>query len=100
MRKIKRYKEAVETGHERREGGMRTTTTLSVSLPPKLAREAERTAKMTGRTQNQLFREALRRYLLEEKVRELQQNGARRARKLGLKPSDVERLIQEHRAKR
>jgi metal-responsive CopG/Arc/MetJ family transcriptional regulator len=56
---------------------MRTTTTLSVSLPPKLAREAERTAKRKGRTKNDLLREALRRYLLEEKVRRLQQNGAR-----------------------
>jgi metal-responsive CopG/Arc/MetJ family transcriptional regulator len=79
---------------------MRTTTTLSVSLPPKLAREAERTAKRKGRTKNDLLREALRRYLLEEKVRRLQQNGARRARRLGIKPSDVERLIQEHRARR
>ena len=40
----------------------------------------------------------LRRYLLEEKVRRLQHNGARRARRLGIKPTDVERLIQEHRA--
>jgi metal-responsive CopG/Arc/MetJ family transcriptional regulator len=73
-------------------------TILSISVPPELAREAERTAKMKGRTKNDLVREALRRYLLEEKVQRSQANGARRARKLGIKSTDVERLIQEHRA--
>ena len=82
------------------EGGMRTTTILSVALPPELAREAERTAKMKGRTENDLLCEALRRYLLEEKVQRLQQDGARRARRLRIKPADVERLIQEYRARR
>jgi len=75
-------------------------TILSISVPPELAREAERTAKMKGCTKNDLVREALRRYLLEEKVQRLQANGARQARKLGIKPTDVERLIQEHRAGR
>ena len=82
------------------EGGMRTMTILSVALAPKLAREAERTAKMKGRTKNDLLCEALRRYLLEEKVHRLQQDGARRAPKLRIKPADVERLIQEYRARR
>ena len=82
------------------EGRMRTTTILSVALPPELAREAERTAKMKGRTKNDLLCEALRRYLLEEKVQRLQQDGARRARRLRIKPADVERLIQEYRARR
>lgn len=79
---------------------MRMATILSISVPPELAREAERTAKMKGCTKNDLVREALRRYLLEEKVQRLHANGARRARKLGIKPADVERLIQEHRAGR
>lgn len=76
---------------------MRTTKILSLSLPPDLEREAARAAKKEGRTKSELFREALRRYLLEEKVRRLQHYGARRARALGIKPSDVERLIQEYR---
>jgi len=79
---------------------MRTTKILSLSLPPKLLREAERAAKTEGRTKSELFREALRRYLLEEKVRQLQRYGARQARKLGIKASDVQRLIEEYRKTR
>ena len=76
---------------------MRTTKILSLSLPPKLLREAERVAKEEGRTKSELFCEALRRYLLEEKVRRLQRFGARQAHKLGIKASDVQRLIGEYR---
>lgn len=79
---------------------MRTTKILSLSLPPKLLREAERVAKTEGRTKSELFREALRRYLLEEKVHQLQRYGARQARKLGIKASDVQRLIEEYRKTR
>ncbi len=79
---------------------MRTSKILSLSLPPKLLREAERAANSEGRTKSELFREALRRYLLEEKVRRLQRYGARRARKLGIKASQVEQLIEEYRKTR
>ena len=76
---------------------MRTTKIVSLSLPPKLLRESERVAKEEGRTKSELFREALRRYLLEAKVRRLQGFGARQAQKLGIKASDVQRLIGEYR---
>ncbi len=79
---------------------MRTSKILSLSLPPELLREAERAAKKEGRTKSELFREALRRYLLEEKVRGLQRYGARQAQKLGLKASQVEQLIEEYRKTR
>lgn len=79
---------------------MRTSKILSLSLPPELLREAERAAKKEGRTKSELFREALRRYLLEEKVRELGRYGARQAQKLGLKASQVEQLIEEYRKTR
>lgn len=79
---------------------MRTTKILSLSLPPGLLKEAERIAKKEGRTRSELFREALRRYLQEQKLRELQRFGASQAKKLGLKESDVERLIAEYRKER
>jgi CopG family transcriptional regulator/antitoxin EndoAI len=79
---------------------MRTTRILSLSLPPGLLREAERVAKKEGRTKSELFREALRRYLVAEKLQSLQPYGAGQARKLGIKESDVARLIEEYRAKR
>lgn len=79
---------------------MRTTKIVSLSLPPAMLREAERVAKKEGRTKSELFREALRRYLQEEKLRELQRYGERQSRSLGLQPADVERLVEEYRASR
>ncbi len=41
---------------------MRTSKTLSISLPPAQLKEAEKLAKKENRTVSELFREALRRY--------------------------------------
>jgi metal-responsive CopG/Arc/MetJ family transcriptional regulator len=71
---------------------MRTTKILSISLPPELLREAERIAKKERRTKSELFREALRCYIQEQKLRELQRFGARQTRKLGIKETDEESL--------
>lgn len=76
---------------------MRTTKILSLSLPPELLREAERVAKKEGRTKSELFREALRRYVQEQRWRELQRYGAKQARKLRIKETEVERVIHAHR---
>lgn len=76
---------------------MRTTRILSLSLPPDLLEEAEQIAKEEGRTRSELFREALRRYIQEQRWRGLQRYGARQTQKLGIKESDVERLVRENR---
>ena len=41
---------------------MRTTDTLTISLPPELAGEVDRLARQEGRTRSELFREAFRQY--------------------------------------
>ena len=41
---------------------MRTSKTISVSLPPLQLKQAERLAKRENRTMSELFREALRQY--------------------------------------
>jgi CopG family transcriptional regulator/antitoxin EndoAI len=69
----------------------------SLSLPPALLQEAERLAKKEGRTKSELFREALRRYLQEQRWAALRGYGAQQAHKLGAKETDVERLIAEYR---
>lgn len=76
---------------------MRTSKILSLSLPPTLLREAERVAKKEGRTKSELFREALRRYLQERRWAALRRYGAQEASRLGLKETEVERLIKEYR---
>lgn len=79
---------------------MRTTKVLSLSMPPELLFEAERLAKKEQRTKSELFREALRRYIQEQKWAELQQYGAQQARKQGLREADVEQLLAEDRKTR
>ena len=76
---------------------MRTSKVTSLSLPPKLLREAERLARREGRTKSEFLREALRRYLADSRWRELQGFGRSQSRKLGMKESDLERLLQEYR---
>lgn len=76
---------------------MRTSKVLSLSLPPDLLREAERVAKKEGRTKSELFREALRRYIREQRWAELRRYGTQQAGKLGFKETDVERIIEEYR---
>ncbi len=73
---------------------MRTTKTWTISLPPKLVREAERTAKEENRTKSELVREALRMYLEEQRWRKLQQKTALQAQALGIRTEeDVDRLV-------
>lgn len=47
----------------------RTTKLITVSLPPALARLAEKVAKEESRTKSELLREALREYVLTREVR-------------------------------
>jgi CopG family transcriptional regulator/antitoxin EndoAI len=76
---------------------MATTRVRSLSLPSDLVREAERLAKQEGRTKTEILREALRRYVEEQRWRGLQRYGASRARKIGLREADVEGAVQEFR---
>jgi len=70
----------------------------SLSLPPALMREVEPVAKREDRTRNELLHEAVRHYIADSRWRELHEYGQKQARKLGLKESDVQHLIEEVRA--
>lgn len=75
---------------------MRTTKTWTISLPPQLVREAERTAHQEHRTKSELVREALRLYIAERRWRTLQQKTALHAQALGIRTEeDVDRLVHE-----
>ncbi len=43
----------------------RTTTTLTISLPPEMAAQVEEVRKKEHRTRSELIREALRHYITE-----------------------------------
>ncbi|MGH3026121.1 MAG: ribbon-helix-helix protein, CopG family [Gaiellaceae bacterium] len=68
---------------------------LSVSIPDELMREAEAVAQARGTTKSELVRDALRRQVGLEQLRELQRYGRRQAEKRGVGPEDAEALVDE-----
>lgn len=76
---------------------MGTSKILSLSLPPGLAREAERIAKREGRTKSELLQEAIRRYIQEQRWLTLRRYGAQQAHKLDIREPEIERVIEEYR---
>ena len=76
---------------------MRTTKIWNISLPPEMARAAEKAAKEEARTKSELIREALRQYLWGKRWKELRYYGEERSRRQGIREKDVDRLIHESR---
>ena len=76
---------------------MRSTRTLSVTLPPEMLKRAQSIAKRESRTMSELVREALRHYDRQTAWDEINAYGRQRAKELGLHEGDVERLVHESR---
>ena len=72
---------------------MRTTKTLSVTLPPEMLARAVEIAKREHRTMSELVREALRDYERKQQWDEMNAFGQAKARELGLTPNDVEPAV-------
>jgi hypothetical protein len=77
---------------------MRTTRSLTISVPPQQLREMERVAKKENRTMSELMRESFRRYQIEQQERQLLTNSLR-ARRLAELKEAVDALRQEATAK-
>ncbi len=77
---------------------MRTTKLITISIMPEFLEEIEKLAKEERRTKSELVREALRRYIAEKELRRLQRYGLKKARELGLREEEVQRLVDEYRA--
>jgi metal-responsive CopG/Arc/MetJ family transcriptional regulator len=78
----------------------RASKIITISLPPQLYRRAMRTAKAKGMTRSELFREALRRFEVEDQEwRALFEYGRKKAAAASIRTEkDVERLIDESRS--
>jgi len=72
---------------------MRSTRTLSVTLPPEMLKRADALAKRESRTMSELIREALRRYEQRSWWDEANAYGRQRAESRGIREQDVDRLI-------
>ena len=71
---------------------MRPSRTVTISLPPELARRAEAAASAEGRSRSELFREALRQYLdRRERWERLFAACERAAARLAIREDDVRR---------
>lgn len=73
---------------------------VTITLPPKLLRVADRIAKAEGRSRSELFRDALRAFLWKRKWEAVQVYGAQRAKETGLKEEDIEGVVDEVRRSR
>ena len=67
---------------------MRTTKTLSITLPPEMLTRAERIARKEHRTMSELIREALRHYERRNWWDEMNAYGAKSAATAGVKTGD------------
>jgi Arc/MetJ-type ribon-helix-helix transcriptional regulator len=76
---------------------MRTTKTISVSLPPSELKLAERLAKSTNRSVSGVVREGLKRLAADQYWQQVQAMARPKAANLGITENDVDRLVLEHR---
>jgi CopG family transcriptional regulator/antitoxin EndoAI len=79
---------------------MRTTKTLSITLPPEMLARAAEMAKREHRTMSELVREALREYERKNWWTEMNAFGQAKAAERGLTEADVERAVREVRRAR
>jgi metal-responsive CopG/Arc/MetJ family transcriptional regulator len=76
---------------------MPTDKTLSITLPLAVITQTQKAAKRENRTQSELIRDALRRYFLDQEWSEINADGKAKAKQLGIKATDVNRIIKEYR---
>ena len=80
---------------------MATPRTFTISLPPKLARLVDKQAAAEGRTRSELFREAVRQYLVRsERWGQIFAYGESVAAEQDWTEADVDRAVVEERRKR
>lgn len=78
----------------------RVSKLMTISLPQLLYRQAIKAAREEGRTKSELVREGLRKYLADKRWRNLLEYGRRKAIKTGLRPGDMENIVDEVRTGR
>ena len=74
------------------------TQIVNISLPQKLLKLADLVAEREFRTRSELFREAIRTYIIKRmQLGSIFSYGERQAKKLKVKESDLENLIDAYR---
>lgn len=73
---------------------------INISIPEPLLKDADVAAKEESRSRSDIFREAMRSYLMRRELNELRSYGKQKADELGIKPEDVDGLVSDLRAER
>lgn len=74
------------------------TKVINISIPDRLLSEADKVAKTEYRNRSELFREALRSYILSRKnLTEIYAYGTKQARKQKITQKDLNRQIADYR---
>lgn len=75
----------------------RTTKTITLSLPPKMAEKIDELMDKEQMTRSEFLREALRRYIEEKEWQEILRYGRRKAKEKGITEEKVEDIIDAQR---
>jgi Arc/MetJ-type ribon-helix-helix transcriptional regulator len=78
----------------------RASKLMTVSLPPPLYEAALKAARAQGRTNSEFVRESIRKYLADGKWKALLEYGRRKAIVAGLRPGDIEGIVDGIRSKK
>ncbi|MBI2611286.1 ribbon-helix-helix protein, CopG family [Candidatus Gottesmanbacteria bacterium] len=74
---------------------------VNISLPSKLLKLADRVAEKEARSRSELFREAIRNYVLRRaRWDELFNYAEKKARRLGIKEKYIEKIVKDYRSSR
>ena len=75
----------------------RNGKTITITLPSDLLQEVDQAAERDGVSRDAFLLETARRAVRDHKWREILKYGREQARRMGIKPEDVSRLIEEYR---
>lgn len=76
---------------------MKSPATNTITLPTPLRQQVATIAKQVGKTESLILQEAIGQYFIQTESARLAEVGKKQSKALGLKPSDVNRLIKESR---
>lgn len=75
----------------------RTTSIITISIPPNMEKKIEELTKKEGMTRSELVRDALRRYIEEKELEELVKYGKKKALEKGITEDQIEAIVDSYR---
>lgn len=75
----------------------RNTKSVTITLPLETVQQVDEAAEKDGVSRSAFLQQAVERAVRNHKWQELKKYGREQARRMGIKPEDVQRLIDEYR---